>query len=141
MPHRADNGRWQRGAESVLFLQRMGEREKTTGDFWLGVVVVRGGFMVLMTLKLNQRWRWGLLKKAAPFEESSVDTGPGKMLAWGKKDGLSILQRERKGKRTGGAASGQGVSGIGAGPGKEQGPRALLRFCSCCVVPRFRGLD
>lgn len=46
-----------REEQSVLFLQRMGEREKTTGDFWLGVVV-RGGFMVLMTLELNQRWRW-----------------------------------------------------------------------------------
>lgn len=83
----------------------------------------------------------GLLKKAALFEESSVDTGPDKMLAWGKKDGLSILQRERKGKRTRGAASGQGVSGISASPRKEQGQRERLSFCSCCVVPRLRGLD
>lgn len=72
------------------------------------MVVVRGGFMVL-TLELNQKWRWGLLKKAAPFEENSVDTGPDKMPARGKKDGLSILQRERKGKQTGRAASGWGL--------------------------------
>lgn len=81
------------------------------------------------------------MKKAALFEESSVDTGPDKMLAWGKKDGLSILQRERKEKQTGGAASGQGVSGISAGPRKEQGqsvPKLLLVLC--CPQAQRTGL-
>lgn len=73
--------------------------------------MVREGFTVLMTLELDQKWRWGLLKKGAPFEENSVDTSPDKMSGWGKKDGLRILQGERKGTQTGGAASGQGVSG------------------------------
>ena len=51
------------------------------------------------------------MKKGAPFEENSVDTSPDKMPGWGKKDGLRILQGGRTGRQTGGAASGQGVSG------------------------------
>ena len=57
-------------------LERM--RERTRGAFWLRVVVVREGFMVLVSLGLDQIWRWGLLKKAAPAEENSVGTGTDK---------------------------------------------------------------
>lgn len=31
------------------------EGEKTRGDFWLGVVVVREGFILLVTLELDQK--------------------------------------------------------------------------------------
>lgn len=47
-------------------------------------------------IRIKSEMEVGSFEKAAPFEESSVDTGLDKMLAWGKKDSLSILQRERK---------------------------------------------
>lgn len=69
MPCKVAGGRWQRGAESVLggTAGRRGKRErqadrrreeegeKTRGDFWLGVVVVREGFILLVTLELDQK--------------------------------------------------------------------------------------
>lgn len=79
-----DGGGWQRGAENVLGWgvgTGENERERTRGAFWLRVVVVREGFMVLVSLGLDQIWRWGLLKKAAPAAENSVGTGTDKDLA------------------------------------------------------------